>query len=726
MIAPTPQQAEEAFDFEPYVKERVLKRTAQGGMKEGKYRVVVCSYWLQGLCSVGADNCTYLHKFDKSKMIACKFGAQCKIKNCPLKHIGDGETQECSYYKQGFCTRGPECKLRHVKRRPDELPEVANFDQCVGGNLAAGGTVSAAVGAKLKRSDAQTQNYKSTICTHWLAKGNCHFNEDCHFAHGEEQINDINQTPDAADSLNIHDPTRFDLSADPVVPWEKECRVAYFMFQAPDLLSLSISMRRGVWQITTKLASEVNAALKQNEHVIAYMASRLYRGIYGIVKITGSIPPAEAGSNVTPEFPVQWIRQCRVAVRSVAQMKFNTGMFIGKTASDGRFKVDTGYDLLLITHRKPAWEWSNELERCLEGLPADGVEQQLFSRPSEAPGGNKDQLFGADWVEHVSAATNAYTNAYTRNQQNLQQTRFAEFPERAMEMSNDYYTGEHPGFIFCAQTSQVVREMIGRKLFGVPPNMSDIIVHDNTPLFLCDLQNQMLFGIFHSTSAVSKHIDPTAFAAFPGGPSNLPIQLRVGVVHECPPVSMRDEQLRREIFKKGPKFGAISAEETKALANMFVRKAGLTLGGPMGASMTVSLQQQQQMALGGEGGPGAPRGGGRGQVQTMYKPPYKWVEEVNIDIEGAELYMVKRKVLGQNASTIRELVESIGDRNTIRVRMRGIGSGYNEGPEAREMQQPLHFNVSAENEQLLAVAAQKVRELVENARFDLTGQRRAV
>ena len=96
-------------------------------------------------------------------------------------------------------------------------------------------------------------------------------------------------------------------------------------------------------------------------------------------------------------------------------------------------------------------------------------------------------------------------------------------------------------------------------------------------------------------------------------------------------------------------------------------------------------------------------------MQTMYKPPYKWVEEVPIDIQGAELYMVKRKVLGQNASTIRELVESIGDRNTIRVRMRGIGSGYNEGPEAREMQQPLHFNVSAENEQLLAVAAQKVR-----------------
>lgn len=713
-------QGEEAFDFDQHVKDSILKKRAGQGPREGKYRVVVCSYWLQGLCSVGAENCTYLHKFDKSKMIACKLGGKCKIKNCPLKHIGEGENQECSYYKQGFCTRGPDCRLRHVKRKADELPEEANFDQCVGGALAAGGTVSAAVGAKLKRSNAQNENYKSTICTHWLADGGCHFNEDCHFAHGEEQINDVNQAPDAADSLNIHDPTRFDLSATPVMPWEKGARVGYFLFQSPDMLSLSISKRRGVWRITTRFAAEVNAALKQNDRVIAYMASRMYRGIYGIVEITGSIPPADAGSPMTPEFPVKWIRLCRVAIRTVAQVKFNTGMFIGKTASDGRFKPETGYDILLIMHRKPAWDWSEpaELEKCLEGLPADGVDQQLFSRPSEVPGGDKDQLFGEDWVEFVSTATAAYTNAYTRNQQNLLQTQFAEFPDRAMEMSSDYYTGEHPGFIFCAQNSAIVREMIGRKLFGVPANMHDIIVHTNAPLFLVDLSNQMLFGIFHSTSAVSRHIDSSAFASFPGGPSNLPIQLRVGVAHECPPVNLRDPEIRHNIFKKGPKFGAISLEETKALSNMFARKAGLTLGGPMGANMMQSLHSQQMQAQGGGGGRSAHT------VQTMYKPPYKWVEEVPIDIEGAELYMVKRKVLGQNASTIKELVESIGDRNTIRVRMRGIGSGYNEGPDRTEMQAPLHFNVSAENEQLLAVAGQKVRELVDKARYELTGVRK--
>ena len=92
-------------------------------------------------------------------------------------------------------------------------------------------------------------------------------------------------------------------------------------------------------------------------------------------------------------------------------------------------------------------------------------------------------------------------------------------------------------------------------------------------------------------------------------------------------MNLRDPEIRRDIFKKGPKFGAISLEETKALSNMFARKAGLTLGGPMGANMMQSLHSQQMQTQG---------TGGRGAhvVQTMYKPPYKWVEEIPIDIEG--------------------------------------------------------------------------------------------
>ena len=43
---------------------------------------------------------------------------------------------------------------------------------------------------KKKKSNQPNDNYKVSLCNHWLLDGVCHFNEDCHFAHGEEEIND--------------------------------------------------------------------------------------------------------------------------------------------------------------------------------------------------------------------------------------------------------------------------------------------------------------------------------------------------------------------------------------------------------------------------------------------------------------------------------------------------------------------------------------------------------
>ena len=166
------------FDFESYVQDTVLFKEDNSHKNDGKYRVIVCSFWLQGRCISGEDECTYLHKFDKSKMIQCKHGKLCKIKNCPLKHMDDGAMQECLYFRQGFCTKGPDCKMKHVKKRPEDRPVEANYDACAGGVIMPGAALSAQMQAKIKRSNAQNENFKSTICTHWLRNGSCHFNDD--------------------------------------------------------------------------------------------------------------------------------------------------------------------------------------------------------------------------------------------------------------------------------------------------------------------------------------------------------------------------------------------------------------------------------------------------------------------------------------------------------------------------------------------------------------------
>jgi len=100
------------FDFEDYRKEkpREDKSKTKGDPKQG---TVVCTFWLVGLCFLGSD-CNYLHRLDISRMPACKYGKDCKVKNCLLKHVDEVEKAECPYFKQGFCMRGPFCKNRYV------------------------------------------------------------------------------------------------------------------------------------------------------------------------------------------------------------------------------------------------------------------------------------------------------------------------------------------------------------------------------------------------------------------------------------------------------------------------------------------------------------------------------------------------------------------------------------------------------------------------------------
>ena len=52
-------------------------------------------------------------------------------------------------------------------------------------------------------------------------------------------------------------------------------------------------------------------------------------------------------------------------------------------------------------------------------------------------------------------------------------------------------------------------------------------------------------------------------------------------------------------------------------------------------------------------------------------------------------------------------------RQGVKIRLRGIGSGFMEGRE--ELQEPLHFAISASHEAILEPVCQRVYELVQSA-----------
>lgn len=63
-------------------------------------------------------------------------------------------------------------------------------------------------------------------------------------------------------------------------------------------------------------------------------------------------------------------------------------------------------------------------------------------------------------------------------------------------------------------------------------------------------------------------------------------------------------------------------------------------------------------------------------------------------------------------------MNDLGGQNKIRIRLRGIGSGFKEGTLQQELQEPMHFNISAENEELLRVAVDKIQNYITNTRND--------
>ena len=139
------------FDFEPFIadilppmsitghhqsekaRREAIERaavSAPAGMSHQKlaekYRTVVCRHWLRGLCMKG-DNCEFLHQMDMDRMPVCRWGENCRIKDCPYKHEAEADKPQCVFYQQGFCYHGPECRYRHWKQAGDKRPAIADF-----------------------------------------------------------------------------------------------------------------------------------------------------------------------------------------------------------------------------------------------------------------------------------------------------------------------------------------------------------------------------------------------------------------------------------------------------------------------------------------------------------------------------------------------------------------------------------------------------------------------
>ena len=81
------------------------------------------------------------------------------------------------------------------------------------------------------------------------------------------------------------------------------------------------------------------------------------------------------------------------------------------------------------------------------------------------------------------------------------------------------------------------------------------------------------------------------------------------------------------------------------------------------------------------------------------------------------------RLLGPQVSRINSIIDEYGTSHTIKIRLRGIGSGFKEGPTSEEISEPLHFVISVAEEEVLNSVCDKVSQLIEVTKHELKNYR---
>ena len=631
-----------------------------------KHRSKVCIHWLSGLCQKG-DACGYLHKMDKSKMPDCRHGSRCKIKNCPLVHVDEEARPECMFFKQGFCFHGPNCKFRHVKLSPDDCPATAQFNTMAVDQEGEGG--AAAPSSKGRKTQTPNLYYKITLCKHWLKNGMCPFGDDCHFAHSEAELKSFSGTEDL-DDTDIFDPIRNEIAVELTRPWDEDHNVSYFFVHSPDLRSLVVSRRRQVWMLPLSVATEVTAASQKSEKVILFFGVKSLGGIYGIAEVAGPIPPLNPMMPISPEFPVRWLHTTRISLKMVSQLKMSDGSSIARISHDGLLGQPVGYEILLVLLRKVSWDWSRELEAAESGK-FDQERSMSAALPADA-------LFGQTWFQRAN--------------------------DMAMNMASNnsgsgggdeyFYNGEKPGFVMACRGA-ILQEVFSRFLFGVPNHLRQSVMDnivEGTPLFVINTDDNTIAGLYEAVDKPDTY-DADAFRAC------MPTQVPFRIVIDGTPTGIQDVDVKGAMGGH-PAVGPMNLLSTKRLATVFAVMSGVMKRGRMSSATHITERN----------------------YTSGYKAPFEFVGSVLVGIDlvkNAHLAIgVRKSLLGASASNILGVLNAFASPRTAKARLRGLGSGYGEGPDKRELQEPLQFTVSTQNEEELAPVMRGIEALCARVRAE--------
>ena len=552
-----------------------------------RLRTVVCRHWLRDLCMKGAA-CEFLHMYDLSRMPLCRWGDRCKVKDCPFRHISESNRMECVFYSQGFCIHGPYCRYKHHRRSRDDMPAVADFTlglsqmQAAGsgrdGSGGPGGLGGAALSSR-RPAPKPNEYYKISLCKHFMA-GSCPFGENCHFAHGEAELrpypgrDDSGQHADSegggggmmdwqndTSASAHHDGPGVATGVDyyqggsagggKPIPILEPDQASYFVVAAASQRDLAISTVRGEWYVPRRHAVRLNECYDNGQRqVMLFFTVSGSRHIQGAALLTSEAGAVDRGggsrgdgrrrggrsrdddrdsaSSYNFRILVEWYRTCELSVELAVQV---------------------APDLLLpSTHTS-----------CCEEIASPSTGEALMKLLWNSPLVALYEAWSDDAPE--PPAPDALLTDFR-----------CPPPDEVA-----WPTMPGPGFVFGC-SSDTMDECLGRGILGLPAHMhkaaSSAIV-PGTTIFLFNVTDRLLFGIFEALTPPILDIVPTAFSRNPKATSSpFPVQIRVRISLECPPLEDTDPVLNDILRNRKGRIGAITHAQTQAIASMLAQQCG--------------------------------------------------------------------------------------------------------------------------------------------------------
>lgn len=280
-----------------------------------------------------------------------------------------------------------------------------------------------------------------------------------------------------------------------------------------------------------------------------------------------------------------------------------------------------------------------------------------------------------------------------------------------------------PGFVFACNNT-TIDECFGRMVVGLAKDQEQMAmkhVVPGTPLFLLNMSDRHVLGIFEAVSPIVVNMAPGAFSQAPNVPSPFPVQARFVVMLNAPAMPIVDPQVKLITGERGVRIGPLTLPVTQGLADLFAERCGAVFPPPKqmpGMGMPPphmgGLDPSFRPPHAGPVGPNSSSTSGSFSAPKDPNAP-ALLEKMIVGIENDNEFSVTRRIIGHSGSNMKRISVESGGGAKIRVRGRGSGSKESAPEEANE---PLMILVSAENERSFRIACDLTNELLTNIHHD--------